>query len=302
MTNKHPLRVTLAAFALATLTASGAFAGTTADRIRENNRLRLAYIPQARPFTSAAGQAADGYGAALCGEIASRVKADLALPQLAVEWVPVSLDTAFSTVASGNADVLCTPANASLERRRTVAFSIPAFAGGIRAVVRSDAPAALRNVLEATPSPKNVWRGSPALNLVEKTRFATVAGTSSEKWLAGRVSTFKLNTATVSVPDYASGIRFLLERKIDVFLAERDVVMAALDDASAQKVVILKRQLTHEPLALAVPRGDDDFRLLVDSALASAYGSPQFAATYSKYFGALDDSTKQFFSWVIPPP
>ena len=302
MTQKNHLRASMAALAIAALTASAAFAGATADRIRENNRLRLAYIPQARPFTSAAGQNADGYGAALCGEIASRVKAELALPQLAVEWVPVSLDTAFSTVSSGNADVLCTPANATLERRRSVSFSIPAFAGGIRAVVRSDAPAALRDVLEATPQPKNVWRGSPALNLLEKTRFATVAGTSSEKWLSRKVSTFKLNTAPVSVPDYARGIRFLLERKIDVFLAERDVVMAAMDDATAQKVVILKRQLTHEPLALAVPRGDDDFRLTVDSALASAYGSPQFAATYSKYFGVLDDSSKQFFSWVIPPP
>jgi len=302
MTNKHHLRISMAAFAFAALTAGAAFAGATADRIRENNRLRLAYIPQARPFTSASGQGADGYGAALCGEIASRVKAELALPQLAVEWVPVSLDTAISTVSSGNADVLCTPANATLERRRTVAFSIPTFAGGIRAVVRADASTALRDVLEATPTTKNVWRGSPALNLLEKTRFAVVAGTSSEKTLAMKVSSFKLNTATVSVPDYASGIKFLLERKIDVFLAERDVVMAALDEATAQKVVILKRQLTHEPLALALPRGDDDFRLLVDTALASAYSSPQFAATYSKYFGALDESSKQFFSWVIPPP
>lgn len=302
MTNTHHLRVSMGALLLATLAASAAFAGPTTDRIRDNNRLRLAYIPQARPFTSAAGQAADGYGAALCGEIASRVKSELALPQLDVEWVPVSLDTAFTTVSSGNADVLCTPSNATLQRRKTVAFSIPAFAGGIRAVVRADAPTALRDVLEATPQPKNVWRGSPALNLVEKTRFATVAGTSSEKWLAGKVSTFKLNTATVSVPDYASGIKYLLQRKIDVFLAERDVVLAAMDDATEQKLVILKRQLTHEPLALALPRGDDDFRLLVDSALASAYSSPQFAAMYSKYFGALDDSSKQFFSWVIPPP
>jgi len=301
MANKQYLRMA-GALLISALTASGAFAGSTADRIRENNRLRLAYIPQARPFTSAAGQNADGYGAALCGEIAARVKSELALPQLNVEWVPVSLDTAFTSVSSGNADILCTPTNASLDRRRTVGFSIPTFAGGIRAVVRSDASTALRDVLEATPSPKNVWRGSPALNLVEKTRFATVAGTSSEKWLAAKVSSFKLNTATISVPDYASGIKFLLERKIDVFLAERDVVMAAMDDATSQKVVILKRQLTHEPLALALPRGDDDFRLLVDSALASAYSSPQFAATYSKYFGALDDGSKQFFSWVIPPP
>ena len=301
MANKQYLRMA-GALLIAALTAGTAFAGATTDRIRETGRLRLAYLPQARPFTSAAGEAADGYGAALCGEIAARVKSELALPQLAVEWVPVSLDTAFGTVASGNADVLCTPSNATLERRRTVAFSIPAFAGGIRAVVRSDASAALRDVLEATPSPKNVWRGSPALNLLEKTRFATVAGTSSEKWLASKVSTFKLNTATVSVPDYASGIKFLQQGKIDVFFAERDVALAAMDDKASKELEVLDRQLTHEALALAMPRGDDDLRLAVDSALSATYSSADFATLYGKYFGSLDDGSRNFFNWVTPAP
>ena len=301
MANKQHLRMA-GALLIAALTAGSAFAGSTADRIRENNRLRLAYIPQARPFTSAAGQNADGYGAALCGEIAARVKSELALPQLNVEWVPVSLDTAFTSVSGGNADVLCTPSNATLERRKTVAFSIPAFAGGIRAVVRSDAPTALRDVLEATPSSKNVWRGSPALNLLEKTRFATVAGTSSEKWLAAKVSTFKLNTATVSVPDYASGIKFLMENKIDVFFGQADVALAAMDQAAMLKLRVLNRQITREPLALAMPRGDEDLRLAVDTALSSAYASADFATLYGKYFGSLDDDTRNFFAWVTPAP
>ncbi len=147
------------------------------------------------------------------------------MPELEVEWVPVTMDTRFTVVMRGQADVLCTPSVATLERRKALAFSIPVFAGGLRAVVRSDAPAALRDVLEATPAQRNVWRGSPSMTLIEKTRFAVVAGTTSERWLATKVASFKLNTATVSVPDYASGIKFLLERKIDVFLAERDLVL-----------------------------------------------------------------------------
>jgi polar amino acid transport system substrate-binding protein len=168
-------------------------------------------------------------------------------------------------------------------------------------VVRSDAPTALRDVLEATPSQKPVWRGSPALTLLEKTRFGTVEGSVSKDVLASRIASLKLNTATVSVPDYASGIRFLLERKIDVFLAERDAVLAQLDDASRDKVVVLKRQMTHHPLSLAVPRGDDDFRLAVDTALTAVLTSPEFPAVYSKYFGSLDEGARTFFSWATPP-
>jgi polar amino acid transport system substrate-binding protein len=287
---------------LAACLPGAVLAGPTLDRIRDSGHIRFAYLPQARPFTVAgSGGAVDGYSAELCNRIAERVKSQLGLQQLAVDWVEVRADNVLQTMTGGGADVLCTPSNATLERRKQLSYSLPVFAGGIRAVVRNDAPMALRDALEAQPSTRNVWRGSPALNMIEQTRFATVAGTSSEKWLASKVSGFKLNTATVSVPDYASGLRFLVERKIDVFFAERDVALAAMDDASRAKLVVLNRQLTHEPLALAIPRGDDDFRLQVDSALTDAYNSPEFSALYVKYFHKMDDATRTFFAWVTPP-
>ena len=275
----------------------------TFDKVRESGHLRLGYLPQARPFTSAGADGkVEGYGAELCGEIARHVQSELALSQLAVDWVPVTMDNRFTLVMRGDVDVLCTPTVATLDRRKALAFSIPMFAGGIRAVVRTDAPAALKDVLEATPSQRNVWRGSPAMTMIEKTTFGTVAGTTSERWLATKVSTFKLNTATVSTPDYASGLQFLQEGKIDVFLADRDLVLANLDEDARSKVVILKRQLTHEPLALGLPRGDEDFRLFVDTVLTKTYSSPDFGALYGKYFGAFDEPSRTFFSWVTPPP
>jgi polar amino acid transport system substrate-binding protein len=283
--------------------AGAASAGATLERIRDTGHIRFAYLPGGKPFTSpGSGGTPEGYGVELCTRVAERVKAQLGLPQLAVDWIEVRADNVLGTVAGGNADLLCTPSNATLDRRKTLSYSLPVFAGGVRAVVRSDAPMSLRNVLEEQPSQRNVWRGSPALHMIEQTRFATVAGTSSEKLLASKVKGFKLNTATVSVPDYASGIRFLMERKIDVFLAERDVVLAALDDKSRAQVVVLDRQITHEPLALAMPRGDEDFRLQVDTALSTTYGSPEFSAMYVRYFHKLDDATRNFFAWVTPAP
>jgi ABC-type amino acid transport substrate-binding protein len=291
------------AFLLAACLSGSAFGGAAIDNIRSSGHLRLAYLPNAKPFTSSAGSGpAEGYSAALCERIAARVKSELNLPQLAVDWVAVRPDNILTAISSGQADVLCTPTNATLERRKTLSYSLPVFAGGIRAVVRNDVSASLRDVLEANPSTRNVWRGSPALTLLEKTTFATVAGTSSENWLAGKVSGFKLNTATVSVPDYATGLKFLNEHKIDVFLAERDVVLATMEDSDRTKLVVLNRQLTHEPLALALPRGDEDLRLLVDSELSSAYNSPEFSSQYIRYFGKMDDATRNFFTWVTPAP
>jgi len=292
-----------AALLLVACVSGAAFAGPTLDRIRDSGHIRLAYLPSGKPFTAAAaGGTPEGYGVELCSRVAERVKSQLGLANLQVDWVEVRADNVLETVAKGDADLLCTPSNATLERRRTLSYSLPVFAGGVRAVVRSDAPMSLRNVLEEQPSQRNVWRGSPALNVIEQTRFSTVAGTSSEKRLAAKVKGFKLNTVTVSVPDYASGIQYLVDRKTDVFLAERDVVLAALNDQTRSKVVVLDRQITHEPLALAMPRGDEDFRLQVDSALSAAYNSPEFSSLYVKYFHRLDDATRNFFAWVTPAP
>jgi polar amino acid transport system substrate-binding protein len=301
MTNKHHLA--LGALLVASLASGTVLAGAALDRVRDSGTLRLAYVEKAKPFTSPSSSGGvEGYGASLCERIAAQAKSQLGLAQLNVQWVPVTVENAVSTISGGSADVLCTPASATLERRKSVSFSIPIFAGGIRAVVRTDATTQLRDVLEAKVSERPVWRGAPALTLLEKTRFAAVAGTTSEKWLASKVAGFKLNTATVSVPDYASGLKFLQERKIDVFLAERDVALAAMDDSARKNLLVLKRQMTHEPLALAVPRGDEDLRLLVDTALTRAYNSPEFATLYGDYFGTFDEGSRQFFSWATPAP
>jgi len=298
MTNKLSTVLAVLALGAASVTAT---AGDTLERIKSSGHVRFAYVAQAKPFTSAgAGGAAEGYGAELCNSVAASLKSQV--PQLAVDWVPVTIDNAASTLAGGQADLLCTPSNATLARRKTLSFSIPTFAGGIRAVVRNDITPQVREALELKPRDRPVWRGTPAQGMVEATRFATVAGTSSENWLKQGIKKFKLNTATVSVPDYASGIKFLMEDKIDVFFGDADVALAAMDEKAMQNLRILNRQITHEPLALAMARGDEDFRLLVDTALSSTYSSSGFAALYGKYFGSLDETTQNFFAWVIPPP
>jgi len=300
--NLPKLAAALSLLALGVASAT-ALAGDALNKIRDGGHLRLAYLPNARPFTSGgAGAAPEGYGIALCERIAASLKTQLAAPQLAVDWVPVTVDTASTALSGGQADLLCTPSNATLARRKTLAFSLPVYAGGLRAVVRDDLAPQVREAIELNPRQRRVWRGTPAQGMVEATRFAVVAGTSSENWLRNEVRKYKLNTATTSVPDYASGIKFLMEDKIDVFFGQADVALAAMDQAAMLKLRVLNRQITREPLALAMPRGDEDLRLAVDTALSTAYASADFATLYGKYFGSLDDDTRNFFAWVTPAP
>ena len=73
---------------------------------------------------------------------------------------------------------------------------------------------------------------------------------------------------------------------VDVVFGDRVVMLGALqnlDPKTRANVLILDRMFTHEPAALALEYGDDDFRVLVDRALSRRYASGDFAALYSKW-------------------
>ena len=80
------------------------------------------------------------------------MKAELGLPELAIEWVPVTLEDRFSAVAQGKIDLLCGSATETLERRKQVSFSLPIFPSGTAALLRADAPAPLQDVLAGRPA------------------------------------------------------------------------------------------------------------------------------------------------------
>jgi polar amino acid transport system substrate-binding protein len=52
---------------------------------------------------------------------------------------------------------------------------------------------------------------------------------------------------------------------------------------------------------LPVPRGDEDFRLLVDSTLSRLYRTGKIDAVYEQHLGKLDTSTRNWFQHFAEP-
>jgi ABC-type amino acid transport substrate-binding protein len=297
----HPIRI--AAAALAFLTTAGAVASAaTLDRIRQTGKIELGYRTDARPFSykDDSGKAT-GYSVALCGQVADQVKASLNLSTLAIEWVPVSAEEQFHAVQDNKIDLLCGAAAETLTRRKDVSFSLPIFAGGIGALLRADAPVGLQQVLSGRPPSGPLWRGSPA-QLLEKQVFSVVAGTTSETWLAGRLDKLQLTATVVPVKSYDEGIQRVLERESNVLFGARAILLdAANRSPSTRDFMLLQRQFTYEPFALALERNDDDFRLIVDRTLVHLYASDQFQSLYVKWFGETDEGTASFFKMNTLP-
>jgi polar amino acid transport system substrate-binding protein len=142
-----------------------------------------------------------------------------------------------------------------------------------------------------------VWRGQPASKVLDGKKVSAMSGSATEQWVKDRLQTLQIGATYVPVADYRDGVQKLINHETDVFFGERSVVLGVLDDQTRPAVVVMDRLFTQEPLGLALARGDDDFRLVVDRALSGYYGSGEFGQTYAKWFGAPDEATKSFFQW-----
>ena len=302
----HRVRIATFAVLAAVLPLVGAMpaSAATLDRVKAANKLTLAYEVDARPFSfkDEAGKAA-GYSVDLCQRVADAVKAELGLSTLSVEWVPIKLGDRLQTMQQGKADVLCGADSVTLTRRKAFGFSLPIYPGGIGAVLRADSPAPLQEVLaKGHPESRPLWRGYPARTLLEDKTFSVIAGTTSEKWLASRISTFQLTAKVDPVETYAAGIQKVLDRSSDVFFGDLPILRdAAKRSPSGADLIVLDRNFTFEPLALPMERGDEDFRLLVDRTLSGLFRSEAFRAIYAKWFGVPDGSTLNFFRQTALP-
>jgi putrescine:ornithine antiporter len=280
-----------------TLGAAAPASAGTLDQVKKTGHIRLGYRADARPLSYAdeSGKAA-GYSVALCQRIVEATKVELGLADLPVDWVPVTIDSRFRALQQGEIDLLCGAETATLARRSEVAFSIPTFPGGIGALLRADAPARLREVLSGRPPEfRPYWRGT-AGQILQAQTFSVVAGATSEAWLAGRLKDFQLTANVVQVQGYDAGVRGVLERTSNVFFGDRAILLdAAKRSASAGDLIVLGRLFTYEPLALALGRGDEDFRVLVDRTLSRLYRSGEAAAFYAKWCGEPDDNALTFF-------
>ena len=187
----------------------------------------------------------------LCKNVAEKMKSDLGLPDLAVEWVPVTGEDQFKAVQESKVDLLCGAAD-TLASRKDVDFSIPIFPGGIGALLRADAPVGLKEVLSGRPPSGPLWRGYPA-QVIEKQVFSVVAGTPSEKWVQDRLNQFELTAKVAPVEGYDAGVQSVLDRSSNVFFADRSILLdAAKRSASPGDLKVLERQFTYVPLALAL--------------------------------------------------
>ena len=283
--------------------APPASAAGTLERVKASGKLTVGYGADARPFTykDESGNPA-GYAIALCGKIADAMKADLGLSSLAVDYIAVTPDEGLRAIVQGKIDILCEATVPTLKSRKEVSYSIPIFASGIGAVVAKDASTRLKDILSGrTPPTSPTWRAN-ADQLLRQSTISVVAGTRTEQMLADRLSQLQLIPKMVPVDSYAAGIDRMLDGRSNVLFGDRAILLDIVrrQNLSGQ-LQVLDRFFTHETLAFAVPRDDENLRLDVDAALSRLFRSNEFRDVYGKWFGPLKDETWSLFRLTALP-
>ena len=274
----------------------------TLERVRSSNTLTLGYLPDFAPFSVKVGDKVQGYAIGLCDKIADKVKAELGLPELQVSYQPVTAADEISAVSSGKIDLLCTPTPPTLERRKTVSYSVPIYTAGLSAVVHQDAPATLLDVLNGKIAHTGpTWRATVNRGLANQT-YVTTAGGVSEAWIRSQMRLLGVVATLITVNTTAEGLELVAKGKADAMFSERMMLRNLLDSRyPTGNLVLLERIFEYAPTAMAVPRDDEDFRLLVDTTLSEMYRSGEIEQAYDKYLGGASDTARKLFKVYALP-
>jgi len=208
----------------------------------------------------------DGYTVDLCKFVVHSLEQQLSV-KLAIAWVPVDTQSRFDAVAAGRADMECGASTVSFERMAKVDFSSFVFMENTGLLVRTSS-------------------GISSVGDLGGKKIAVIAGTTNEFALKKELQRRQLQTSLVEVKDRQEGMAELASGAVDGFASDKLLLVGA-QNAEASTYTLLPENLSYEPYAIALPRGDWAFRIAVNRGLSQLYSDPQIIDIYLKWFAAI---------------
>jgi glutamate/aspartate transport system substrate-binding protein len=227
--------------------------------------IRIAYRADARPFAFVNDAKEPlGYSIDLCKQVAKSIEQQFGSSELKIEWVPVTVETRFSAVASGKADLECGSSTVTLGRMKEIDFSNLVFVESTGVLV-----AAASNIHSFAE--------------MAGKKIAVVSGTTNERVATEQVRARNLNATLVAVKDRDEAVAALEAGKVDGFASDK-LLLAGAQIKHPEALVMLPDDLSIEQYAIVLPRGDWAFRLAVNTGLAQIFRTGKTADLFERWF------------------
>jgi glutamate/aspartate transport system substrate-binding protein len=239
-------------------------------QIHDTKTISVAYRTDALPFSfEETDKKPAGYTVDMCRGVIAVIERQLGVSPLQVKWVPVTTQTRFSAIASGQADMECGASTVTLGRMKEVSFSTLTFLDGTGLLIRASTT------------------GNSLSDLSGK-KIGVIAGTSNERALNEALKAKAVSATVVTIKSREEGLEQLEAGTLDAFASDRVLLLGLVMKAKNPKsLALLGDALSFEPYAIALPRGDWAMKQAVDSALAQIYRSSALPEIYNRWFGTL---------------
>jgi len=239
-------------------------------QIHDTKTISVAYRTDALPFSfEETDKMPAGYTVDMCRGVIAVIERQLGVSPLQVKWVPVTTQTRFSAIASGQADMECGASTVTLGRMKEVSFSTLTFLDGTGLLIRASTT------------------GNSLSDLSGK-KIGVIAGTSNERALNEALKAKAVSATVVTIKSREEGLEQLEAGTLDAFASDRVLLLGLVMKAKNPKsLALLGDALSFEPYAIALPRGDWAMKQAVDSALAQIYRSSALPEIYNRWFGTL---------------
>lgn len=271
-----PHRCLLHSFLVASLLALGTGSGPLAhaqghtpalERIQREGRIVLAWRDGAVPFSyrDIGGQPV-GFAIDLCQRLVAAVRTRLQRDTLTVEYLPVTTSNRMEAIERGQAQLECGATSNNAARRERVDFTIPHFITGARLLVKADSP------IDGIDHP-------------QLRRLVSTAQTTPLEAARRMANDRGLSTVFIEVPDHEQAVQMVEQGKADAFAMD-DAQLHGLRANRAQPgaLKVVGRFMTMEPLAIMLPRGDPEFKKVVDDEMRRLIHSREMQALYDRWF------------------
>lgn len=238
----------------------------TLAKLRAAGVITLGYRPASVPFSFLdARLRPTGYSMELCQRVVEHLRRHEDLAQLEVRLLAVGSGTRLPLVANGSVDIECGITTNTLERQKSVAFSLTTFVAQSRLLSKR------RHAVHS-------------LEALRGQAIASTIGTTSIALLQSLNASRQLNLRILAGLDDIDSFRLLNSDQARAFAMD-DVLLYGLlaSEPRAAEFQVSELALSVEPYALMLPP-DPAFKRLVDEALRALYASGEILSIYRRWF------------------
>jgi len=267
MIKKLSLIIMGAAFLLGTAMPAFSAESMVLKRIKERGSINMGHRESSVPFSYIGKDGKpQGYSVDLCMKFIDAVKAELEMPDLKINLVPVTSQTRIALMANGTIDLECGSTTNNLTRQKQVDYLSTTFITGTKIASKKDS-------------------GITEIEDLEGKTVALSLGTTNEKAIKRVAKANGINLKTLMVKDHPQGWLAVESGRADAYASD-DVLLYGLISKSKNpdQFQVTGRFLSFDPYGIMVPQNDSLYRRIGTVTLADLMRSGEAKKIYDKWF------------------